>query len=83
MTCDKAIINRVKRSQGQMTGVLNLIEKGASCEEIVMQLKAIKSSIEKTITLITTTNLIQNIESKHNLKLEDIEEELELLIKSI
>lgn len=83
MKCDKAIVNRLKRTQGQMNGVLNLITEEATCEEIVTQLKAIKSSIEKTIGLITTTNLVQNIENNHDIKLDNIDEALELIIKSM
>lgn len=83
MKCDKAIINRLKRTQGQMNGVLNMILEESSCEEIVTQLKAIKSSIEKTIALITTTNLIQNIEKTHNIKLDDNDKSIDLIIKSI
>ncbi|VEU82150.1 metal-sensing transcriptional repressor [Acholeplasma hippikon] len=83
MKCDTAIINRIKRTHGQMTGVLNLINEEATCEEIIMQLKAIKSSIEKTIGLITTTNLLQKIEEKNDLKIENVDEALALLLKSI
>ena len=83
MMCDKAIVNRIKRTQGQMNGVLNLITQEATCEEIVTQLKAIKSSIEKTIGLITTTNLLQDIENKHDIKIENINEAIELIIKSM
>jgi CsoR family transcriptional regulator, copper-sensing transcriptional repressor len=81
MNCDISITNRIKRAQGQMGGVLTLMDKGASCEDIVTQLKAIRSSIDKAITLLTTTNLIQTIEKENQIKIENIEQALDLLMK--
>ena len=58
MECSKPIINRVKRSEGQIKGVLNMMQSGkSSCEEILTQLKAIRSSIDQTIAHLTTQNL--------------------------
>lgn len=36
----KSVINRLKRAQGQIAGVINMIEQGRSCEEVVTQLAA-------------------------------------------
>ncbi|WP_025724749.1 metal-sensing transcriptional repressor [Acholeplasma granularum] len=83
MKCDISIVNRLKRSQGQMNGVLKLIENEATCEEIVMQLKAIRSSVDRIIGLITTSNLVQKIELENQVDLKGIDEALNLLIKSI
>jgi CsoR family transcriptional regulator, copper-sensing transcriptional repressor len=81
MNCDISITNRIKRAQGQMGGVLSLMDKGASCEDIVTQLKAIRSSIDKAIALLTTTNLIQTIEKENHIKIDNIEQALDLIMK--
>lgn len=83
MKCDITIINRLKRTQGQVNGVLKLIDNQASCEDIVTQLKAIRSSVDRVIGLITTSNLVQKIEEINKVDLEGIDEALNLLIKSI
>ncbi len=83
MICNPEIKNRIKRAQGQMNGVLQMIEDGATCMEIVTQLKAIRASIEKSIGLLTTTNLIQTIESNHQIELKDLDEAINLIIKGI
>lgn len=83
MKCNDQIINRIKRTHGQMNGVLKMMEQDTDCESLVIQLKAIKSSIEKTIGLITANNLIQNIEKEHSIEIQNIQEALDLIVKSI
>ncbi len=83
MQCDVQLINRLKRAQGQMQGVLKMMNEDASCEDLLTQLKAIRSSIEKAIGLLTTHNLVQTIEAQHQIKLEDIEEAIALIVKGI
>lgn len=82
MKCDVKIKNRVKRLSGQMQGVMNMMDQERDCEDIITQLSAIRSSVDKVIALITTTNLVETIESKHGIKLEDIEDALSLIVKS-
>ena len=33
------VINRIKRAQGQLAGVLRLLEEGRDCEDVVTQLQ--------------------------------------------
>ncbi len=81
MKCDKALINRLKRSQGQMNGVVTMMENDTACVNILIQLKAIRSSIDKTIALVTTQNLIQTIEADLDIKLDNIHEAVNLIVK--
>lgn len=83
MKCDRAILNRIKRTQGQMQGVLHMMENETTCVDIVTQLKAIRSSIDKTIAVLTTHNLIQTIESHNSIKLENIDDAVNLIVKGI
>ncbi|CDR31084.1 regulator protein FrmR [Acholeplasma oculi] len=83
MKCDDQIVNRIKRTHGQMNGVLKMMEQDTDCEQLVIQLKAIRSSIEKTIGLITANNLIQSIEKEHSIEVRDIKDALDLIVKSI
>lgn len=34
----KAVLNRLRRAQGQIAGVIRMIEEGRDCEEVVTQL---------------------------------------------
>jgi DNA-binding FrmR family transcriptional regulator len=49
----------MKRLHGQMKGILSMMENQKSCQDLVVQLKAIRANFDKTISLITTENLQQ------------------------
>lgn len=83
MKCNKSTLNRMKRTQGQMNGILNMMEDERSCEDIVMQLRAVRSSIDKVIALITAENLIQTIEGVQPLQTnESIDAAIKLFVDS-
>lgn len=83
MKCDSTLKNRIKRAQGQMSGVLNMMDNEALCVDILNQLKAIRSSIDKAIGILTTTNLIQAIENNNHIKLNNVEAAIDLVLKGI
>ncbi len=41
------VINRLKTIKGHIQGIENMVEEGKSCQEVLLQIAAIKSSIEK------------------------------------
>lgn len=82
MKCDIAVINRIKRIHGQVGGILKMIEEERGCEDLIIQLKAVKNSVDTAMKLLTTTNLIDKIEKEYNIEIENIEKELDLIIKN-
>ena len=70
MEYDKSIVNRLKRIEGQIKGVLNMIEQNKDCRDVITQLSASRSAIDRTIGLIVSANLEQcvreNIENEEN-----------------
>ena len=43
-----ALLNRLKRAEGQMRGVQRMIEDGRDCEAILQQLTAVRSAVHTT-----------------------------------
>jgi DNA-binding FrmR family transcriptional regulator len=41
------VVNRIKRAQGQLTGVLRMLEEGRELEEVVHQLKAVTRALDR------------------------------------
>jgi DNA-binding FrmR family transcriptional regulator len=41
------VINRIKRAQGQLAGVLRLLEEGRECEDVVTQLAAVSKALDR------------------------------------
>lgn len=48
----KKIINRLRTLKGHISGIEKMIEDGKNCEDILIQIAAIKSSIHKIGTII-------------------------------
>jgi DNA-binding FrmR family transcriptional regulator len=41
------VVNRIKRAQGQLAGVLRMLEEGRDLQEIVNQLKAVSRALDR------------------------------------
>lgn len=83
MECKPEIKNRVKRASGQIEGVITMMDEGRSCQDIVIQLKAIRSSIDRIIAHVSTENLLQSIEETQPIDRSDFQAAIDLLKKSI
>ena len=85
MEYDKSIVNRLKRIEGQIKGVLNMIEQNKDCKDVITQLSASRTAIDRTMGLIVSMNLEQcvreNIENEENTR-ELVKEAVNLLVKS-
>lgn len=42
-----AVVKRLKRAQGQLGGIIRMIEEGRECEDIVMQLAAVSKAVDR------------------------------------
>ncbi|WP_405577301.1 metal-sensitive transcriptional regulator [Streptomyces sp. NBC_01092] len=55
----KAVLNRLRRAQGQISGVIRMIEEGRDCEEVVTQLAAASRALDRAGFAIIATGLEQ------------------------
>ncbi len=53
------VINRIKRAQGQLAGVLRMLEQGRECEDVVTQLAAVSKALDRAGFAIVATGLQQ------------------------
>lgn len=53
------VINRIKRAQGQLAGVLRMLEDSRDCEDVVTQLAAVSRALDKAGFAIVATGLKQ------------------------
>ena len=72
-------ITRLKRSEGQLRGIQKMIEEERDCVDILTQLTAVRSSVDRVIELIITENLTACI----NDPLEDPKAQKERLEKAV
>ncbi|GMK47400.1 MULTISPECIES: metal-sensitive transcriptional regulator [Paenibacillus] len=81
-----AMKTRLRRIEGQIRGVLRLMEEGKSCKDVVSQLSAIRNASDKAIAQIVAENLQQCILAEQAAGNKDtskiVQEAVELLVKS-
>ncbi len=53
------VVNRIKRAQGQLSGVLRMLEEGRDLQEIVNQLKAVSRALDRAGFAIIANELRQ------------------------
>lgn len=53
------VINRIKRAQGQLAGVIRLIEEGRDCEDVVTQMAAVSKALDRAGFAIVASGLQQ------------------------
>ncbi|SFL90511.1 DNA-binding transcriptional regulator, FrmR family [Gracilibacillus orientalis] len=77
--------NRMKRIEGQVRGLMKMMEEQKDCRDVVTQMSAVRSALDRTAALIVSTNLEQCIrdEKQAGGSSEDlIKEAVNLLVKS-
>ncbi|MFC0274197.1 metal-sensitive transcriptional regulator [Metabacillus herbersteinensis] len=77
--------NRVKRMEGQLRGILKMMEEDKDCKEVITQLSAVRSAVDRTIGVIVSSNLVECVQEaeQNGVKTDDlIKEAVNLLVKS-
>lgn len=52
-----AVLNRLRRAQGQLTGVITMIEQGRNCRDVVTQLAAVSRALDRAGFKIVASGL--------------------------
>ena len=80
----KQIINRLRRVEGQLRGIQKMIAEEKDCVNIVTQLSAVRSGIDRTMGIIVAENLKQCFEHPNDNpeeQLEKMEQAIQMAIK--
>lgn len=60
-----AVLNRLRRAQGQLAGVISMIEQGRDCKDVVTQLAAVSRALDRAGFKIVATGLRECITTEH------------------
>ncbi len=85
MEYDKQVQNRLKRIEGQLKGVLRMVEQNDDCQDVVMQLSAVRSAVDRAIGVIVSENLeqcVRNSIDKGESTDQLVKDAVSLLVKS-
>jgi len=85
MQYDKKLINRINRVQGQLNGVVKMMEDEKHCKDVITQLSASKGSLQRLMSIIVSENLVECVreaDQSNEDATEQINEAIDLLVKS-
>ena len=84
----RRILNRLKRARGQLNAVIDSVENGGSCRDVVTQLSAVSSALDKAGFAVIATamrdcvadpdGVSRDEDIKHDQPKEEVEEEEEV-----
>ena len=68
-----AILNRLRRAQGQLAGVIAMVEEGRDCREVVTQLAAVSRALDRAGFKIVANNMRQCLAGESALTTDELE----------
>ncbi|MBN8193116.1 MULTISPECIES: metal-sensitive transcriptional regulator [Bacillaceae] len=85
MEYNAQIKNRIKRVEGQLRGIVRMMEQGEDCKDVITQLSAAKTALDRSVGLIVSMNLVECVKDSHETgenTEELVKEAVNLLVKS-
>ncbi len=78
------VIKRLRRAEGQIAGVIRMIESGRGCDEVVTQLAAVSRALDRAGFKIIATGIRQCVAAEGRGAIAELSEsELEKLFMSL
>lgn len=85
MQYDAKVTARMKKIEGQLKGILRMMDEEKDCKNVITQLSAVRSAVDRTIGVIVTDNLVDCLSKEDAASLDKnvmVKEAVELLVKS-
>ncbi len=85
MEYTQAMKNRLRRMEGQIRGILKMMEEGKPCKEVVSQMSAVRNALDRAIGVVVSSNLeacIREEIAKGEDTSKTIKEAVDLLVRS-
>lgn len=81
----KKILNRLKRARGQLDAVINAVDEGGSCRDVITQLAAVTHALNRAGFLVISNAMENCIEDPEAAEVNDgiTTEELEKLFLAL
>jgi DNA-binding FrmR family transcriptional regulator len=79
----QAVLNRLRRAQGQLSGVIAMIEAGRDCKDVVTQLAAVSRALDRAGFKIVASGMRQCMTTADDTQPPMTEAELEKLFLAL
>lgn len=60
------VINRLKRIEGQVRGLIDMVEDGRSCEDVAQQMAAARKAMDKAFYRMMATSVMEAVSSSES-----------------
>lgn len=83
-SCQENVLSRLKKAEGQLRGIQKMIEDGKSCDQIMTQLSAVRSSVDRVMGMVVAENLrdcLENPDLVPEVQQAKIDKAIQLIIK--
>lgn len=80
---DEKLNNRLKRAEGQLRGIQKMINENKDCKEVVTQLRAVRSSIDRIMGIVVAENLkecLTNVDLSEDEQDEKVAQAIQMII---
>jgi DNA-binding FrmR family transcriptional regulator len=79
----KDVVNRLRRIEGQVRGLIEMIQDGRSCEEVALQMSAARKAMDKAFYRMMACTVIEAVYDAENetQAIEEVEKSARLLEK--
>jgi len=68
-----AVLNRLRRAQGQLAGVIAMVEDSRDCRDVVTQLAAVSRALDRAGFKIVANNMRQCLAGESPLSTDELE----------
>ncbi len=77
------VINRLKRIEGQVRGLIEMVETGRSCEDVAQQMSAARKAMDKAFYRMMACTMVEAVSSSalETSALRDVERSTRILEK--
>ncbi len=79
----KDVVNRLRRIEGQVRGLVEMIQTGRSCEDVALQMSATRKAMDKAFYRMMACSVIEAVYDAENegMAIEEVEKSARLLEK--
>ncbi|WP_300655217.1 metal-sensitive transcriptional regulator [Hydrogenophaga sp.] len=60
------VINRLKRIEGQVRGLIDMVEEGRSCEDVAQQMSAARKAMDKAFYRMMATSVMEAVSTSES-----------------
>lgn len=85
MHYDAKVTVRLKKIEGQLRGILRMMEEEQDCKAVINQLSAVRSAVDRTIGVVVTDNLVECMTDEDAVSVDKdilVKQAVDLLLKS-